>query len=87
MIADGTLMLLTRDIIAPNDTALLRSGKTLYISNSDVAQASWLAFGHSDDGALTTRGVFAAACVGVRNGSDSEARSESDFFASQNLWR
>jgi gluconolactonase len=53
---NGELTLLTKEMTRPNGIALSPDGKTLYVANSDPAQAIWKAFEVKEDGTLVTPG-------------------------------
>ncbi len=55
---DGQLTLLTKDMSRPNGIALSPDEKTLYVANSDPAQAVWMAFDVKPDGTLGKGRVF-----------------------------
>lgn len=57
--ADGTITLLVRDMTRPNGLAFSPDEKTLYVAQSDRAQAIWNAFPVKDDGTLGERRLFA----------------------------
>lgn len=49
---DGTLVLLTKDLSAPNGITLSPDGRTLYLSNADPADPYWAAYPVLPDGSL-----------------------------------
>ena len=55
---DGRLVLLTKQIRAPNGIAFSPSEKTLYVTNADLKHAVWMAFDVRDDGTLGPGRVF-----------------------------
>ncbi len=57
--ADGTLTLLTKELTFPNGIAFSPDEKTLYVANSDLSRAIWMAFPVKDDGTLGRGKVFA----------------------------
>jgi gluconolactonase len=73
---DGRLTLLTRDVTAPNGIALSPSGRTLYVSNADPANPTWMAFEVSPDGSVGKGRVFhdgrarVAGAAGAPDGMD-----------------
>ena len=60
----GELTLLTKEMTRPNGIALSPDEKTLYVANSDPAQAIWMAFPVKDDGTLGEGKVFFDATAG-----------------------
>jgi gluconolactonase len=56
---DGKLSLLTKEMTKPNGIALSPDDKTLYVANSDPAQAVWMKFDVKSDGTLGQGKVFA----------------------------
>ena len=82
---DGTLSLLSRELTAPNGIALSPSGRTLYVSNADLANPVWMAFDVSADGRVGKGRVFhdgradVAAAAGVPDGMDIDR--EGNLFA------
>lgn len=56
---DGKITLLVRDMTRPNGLAFSPDEKTLYVAQSDRAQAIWNAFPVKDDGTLGERRLFA----------------------------
>ncbi len=50
--ATGELVLLTRELSAPNGIALSPSESTLYVSNADRDRAVWMAYPTKEDGTL-----------------------------------
>lgn len=66
---NGELVLLTSKMSRPNGIGLSPDGKTLYVANSDRAQAHWLAFDVLDDGTVANERVFfdATSMVGETN--------------------
>ena len=66
----GELMLLIRDLKAPNGVAFSPSEKTLYVSNADPNRAVWMAYDVGADGTLANGRVFfdATAWTKTRNG-------------------
>ncbi len=50
--SDGSLTLLTKEIGRPNGIAFSPDEKTLYVAQSDPAQANWTSFSVKDDGTL-----------------------------------
>jgi gluconolactonase len=55
----GELTLLTKEMTRPNGIAFSPDEKTLYVANSDPAQAIWMAFPVKADGTLDKGKVFA----------------------------
>jgi len=54
----GTLMLLTKEVRAPNGIALSPNEKTLYVSNAEPNRAVWLAYDLRGDGTVGSGRVF-----------------------------
>ncbi|MEO8271704.1 MAG: SMP-30/gluconolactonase/LRE family protein [Aureliella sp.] len=50
--ADGTVTLLTKEIGRPNGIAFSPDEKTLYVAQSDPAEANWTSFAVKEDGTL-----------------------------------
>lgn len=73
----GHVILLSRELEAPNGIALSPDGRTLYVSNADARRAVWVAFPVRDDGRLGPgRTLFDATAAaqdlarrGVRTGN------------------
>jgi gluconolactonase len=63
---DGQLMLLTRDLRAPNGIAVSPSEQTLYVSNADPGRAVWMAYEVRADGTLANGRVFFEATAWAR---------------------
>jgi gluconolactonase len=63
---DGKLTLLTKVMTKPNGIAFSPDEKTLYVANSDPAQAIWMAFPVKDDGTLGEGKVFFDATPWVK---------------------
>jgi gluconolactonase len=63
---EGTVVLLVKDMSAPNGIALSPDGKTLYVANSDPKRAVWMAYEMQGDGTVGGGRVFfdATAWVG-----------------------
>jgi gluconolactonase len=59
--ADGALVLLTRDLRAPNGLAFSPASDVLYVSNADAAHPVWMAYPVWGDGRLGAGRVFARA--------------------------
>jgi gluconolactonase len=57
--ADGTLMLLTKELNAPNGLAFSPDEKTLYVAQSDPEKAIWMAYPVNADGSIGAGRVFA----------------------------
>ena len=55
---EGKVTLLTKDVTRPNGIGFSPDHKTLYIANSDPAQAIWMAYAMKDDGTLGDGKVF-----------------------------
>lgn len=56
--ADGTVKLICDSLSRPNGVALSPDEKTLYVANSDPAQAVWVAFSLNPDGSASKSEVF-----------------------------
>jgi gluconolactonase len=54
----GQLILLTREIKAPNGIAFSPDERTLYVSNADSKRAVWMAYDVRDDGTLAGGRIF-----------------------------
>jgi gluconolactonase len=73
---DGRLVLLSRELTAPNGIALSPSGRTLYVSNADLANPVWMAFDVHPDGGLSRGRIFhdgrahVAEAAGAPDGMD-----------------
>jgi gluconolactonase len=59
--ADGTLTLLVRDLRAPNGIGFAPDGRTMYVAQSDPANAIWMAYDVLDGGRVGGGRVFASA--------------------------
>ena len=55
---EGKVTLLTKELTRPNGLGFSPDHKTLYIANSDPAQAIWMAYAMKDDGTLGEGKVF-----------------------------
>jgi gluconolactonase len=66
LLRNGTLMLLSRDLRAPNGIAFSPSEKTLYVSNADPNHAVWMAYDVRTDGTLGPGRVFFDATAWTR---------------------
>jgi gluconolactonase len=68
---DGRVDLLTKELSRPNGIAFSPDFKTLYVANSDLKRAIWMAFPVEDDGTLGKGRVLfdAAAFAGKRRGA------------------
>lgn len=55
---NGEVTLLTKELSRPNGIALSPDEKTLYVANSDMQRAIWMAYPVKDDGTLGTGKVF-----------------------------
>jgi gluconolactonase len=58
---DGTVMLLTKELYAPNGLAFSPDEKTLYVAQSDPKKAIWMAYPVKADGTIGEGKVFADA--------------------------
>jgi gluconolactonase len=56
---DGTLTLLTKEMTFPNGIAFSPDEKTLYVANSDMRKAIWMAFPVKADGTIGEGRIFA----------------------------
>jgi gluconolactonase len=65
---DGELTLLTKEMTRPNGIGLSPDEKTLYVANSDPAQAIWKAFPVKEDGTLGEGKVLHDATADVKAG-------------------
>jgi gluconolactonase len=63
---DGTLMLLTKELNAPNGLAFSPDEQTLYVAQSDPARAIWMAYPVMPDGAIGQGRVIADATADVK---------------------
>ncbi len=54
--ASGELLLLTRELSAPNGIGFAPSGTTLYVSNADRQRAVWMAYDLAADGTIAGAG-------------------------------
>ncbi len=66
---DGTLTLLTKDLTRPNGIAFSPDEKTLYVANSDPAEAIWMAFDVNSDGTLGKGRKFFDATIWIKEGT------------------
>lgn len=55
---NGTLMLLTKNIKAPNGIAFSPDGNTLYVTDVDENRSAWLAYDVAGDGGLSNERIF-----------------------------
>src|SRR5262245_24474506 len=65
---DGKLTLLSKEMTKPNGIALSPDEKTLYVANSDPAQAVWMKFEVKSDGSLGQGKIFADSTDLVKAG-------------------
>lgn len=67
---DGRVTLLTKELSRPNGMAFSPDEKTLYVSNSDLKKAVWMAYDVKDDGTIEHGHVFfdATMWVGKKKG-------------------
>ena len=65
---NGTLTLLTKDLTRPNGIAFSPDEKTLYVAQSDPADAIWMAFDVNSDGTLGAGRKFFDATAWVKEG-------------------
>jgi gluconolactonase len=56
--AEGSLVLLTKDLSRPNGIAFSPDERTLYVANSDPEKAIWMSYDVSTDGILENGRVF-----------------------------
>lgn len=63
---DGELMLLTRDIEAPNGIAFSPDQRTLYVTDVGARRPAWLAYDVRADGSIASGRVFVDAATFVR---------------------
>ncbi len=77
---DGKVMLLTKDIKAPNGIAFSPDEKTLYVTNADPNHAVWLAYNVKDDGTLGRGRVFfdATAWTKTKKGAPDGMKVDQD---------
>jgi gluconolactonase len=88
---EGRVVLLTRELEAPNGLALSPDGRTLYVSNADAARALWMAYPVRADGLLGPGRVLLDATAvaqqlarrGVRTGNPDglEVDAQGNLFA------